>query len=184
MTPVSKRICVYCSASRNLSPAYHEVAAQLGQLLAERRHTLIYGGGSVGLMGEVARAAHRGGGQIIGIIPKMLVSVEFTYQQASEVIITEDMRERKTRMEAHADAFLALPGGIGTLEEIFEIMSLRGLNQTTHPLVLINTGGFYNPLDEYLQKMHHEHFVRRPVNEIYYLAPDVYEALRYVEAHA
>ncbi len=181
MTPTSKRICVYCSASQNLAPYYIEVATELGQALGERGDTLVYGGGSYGLMGEVAKATHQSGGRVIGIIPKMLLSIEFAFQNADELIVTEDMRERKAKMESRADAFVALPGGIGTLEEVFEIMTLRALNQMTKPLVLVNLRGFYDPLNMLIERMREEGFVRREIADIFYLAPDVQSALDHID---
>lgn len=174
-------LCVFCSASGDLAPQYVEVAATLGLLIAERGATLVYGGASVGLMGEVARAVHRVGGRVVGVIPKMLLSVEFAYRNADELIVTEDMRERKATMAARADAFLVLPGGIGTLEELFEIMTLRALNQTAKPLVLINTAGFYDPLHRLLERMSSEGFLRRALDDLYYLAADAVEALAYLD---
>lgn len=151
--------------------------------MAERGDTLVYGGGSYGLMGEVARATHAGGGRVIGIMPTFLKSQEFVFHDADEMIITTDMRERKAGMYQRADAFIALPGGIGTLEEVFEIMTLRSLNIAKHPLVLINTCGFYDPLQALLDKMNEERFLRRPVSEIFYLAADAFDALSYIDAH-
>lgn len=150
---------------------------RLGQLLAQRGDTLVYGGGSYGLMGDVAQAAHLNGGRVVGIIPKMLLSIEFAFRNADELIVTEDMRERKASMESRADAFIALPGGIGTLEEIFEIMTLRALNATAKPLILVNVRGFYDPLVTLIQKMREEKFVRREIADIFALVPDAQTAL-------
>lgn len=177
----SKKICVYCSASNDLAPIYTEAAVALGKAMGERGDTLVYGGSSNGLMGAIARSAHAAGGRVIGIIPKALLTVEFAFENADDLIITEDLRERKAGMEARADAFVALPGGIGTLEEVFEIMTLRALNLTPKPLVLLNTENFYDPLMELLQRMLSGGFIRRPISEIFFLAPDVSSALDHVD---
>lgn len=178
---MNKKICVYCSASHDLASVYIEAAVSLGRTLAGRGDTLVYGGGSFGLMGEVSRAAYEGGGRVIGVIPKMLLSVEFASKHADELIVTEDMRERKANMETRADAFIALPGGIGTLEEVFEIMTLRSLNQTAKPLVLINVEGFYEPLVGMLRQIYSRGFMRRDLPEIFYLARDVEDALNHID---
>lgn len=182
MAAESKKICVYCSASADLAPVYTEAAVELGKAIGERGDTLVYGGASKGLMGAIAQATHEAGGRVVGIIPKALLSVEFAFDNADDLIITEDMRERKAGMEARADAFVALPGGIGTLEEVFEIMTLRALNITPKPLVLLNTENFYDPLMELLQRMLSGGFIRRPISEIFFLAPDVPSLLEHIDA--
>ncbi len=177
-------VCVYCAASDTIAPAYFDVSARLGRALAERGDTLVYGGGSRGLMGEVARAVHDAGGRVVGVIPKFLLSVEFAFKNADELIITEDMRERKGAMESRADAFIALAGGIGTLEEIIEIMTLRQLRQTEKPLVLINTEGFYDPFMVWLRHMEAGNFLRLPPEDLFYLAHDVDDALEHIDGNA
>lgn len=182
MIAESKKICVYCSASADLAPVYTEAAVALGKAMGERGDTLVYGGASKGLMGAIAQAAHEAGGRVVGIIPKALLTVEFAFEHADDLIITEDLRERKASMEARADAFIALPGGIGTLEEVFEIMTLRALNLTPKPLILLNTENFYDPLMELLQRMLSGGFIRRPISEVFYLAPDVPSALDHIDS--
>lgn len=166
-------ICVYCSASTTLDSSFHTVAADLGGKMAARGDTLVYGGGSNGLMGEVARAVHNGGGKVHGIIPKALVEKETAYQLADELIITQDMRQRKAEMERRADAFVVLPGGIGTLDEVFEILSLRQLRLTLKPLVVLNQNGFYDPLYALLDHMQAAAFLRTPLDRLLSFVPDV-----------
>lgn len=160
-----------------MSERYVALADELGSAIATAGATLIYGGASVGLMGVVAQAVHRSGGRVIGIIPQSLVDREVAYHHADEMIITRDMRERKGQMEARADAFIALPGGIGTLEEVFEIMTLRHLEETTKPLILLNYNGFYDTLVAMLEFMRAERFVRDDHASLYHLAPTAAAAM-------
>jgi hypothetical protein len=177
-------ICVYCSASRDIDPAYTPLAETLGRLLAARGDTLVYGGASVGLMGVIATSVQAAGGHVIGIIPQALVDLEIAYHHADELVITRDMRERKGMMEARSHAFIALPGGVGTLEEIFEIINARQLRLIDKPIVLINHESFYNPLRTLLNEMHSARFVRQPVDALCEFAPDLDTAFRYIDHYA
>lgn len=143
-----KSICVYCSSSDHIDPLFRGPAKELGRLIGERGDQLIYGGGSVGLMGEVARAVHAAGGKVVGVIPESLTTAEIAYGQADELIVTQTMRERKQIMDERADAFVVLPGGFGTLEELAEILVLKILGYTDRPLIIVNPDGFYDPLVE------------------------------------
>lgn len=175
-------ICVYCGASNRVDQKYVALADDLGAMIARRGHLLVYGGASNGLMGVVAQAVHREGGKVFGVIPQSLVDREMAYHNADELIITRDLRERKALMEARGDAFLALPGGIGTLEEVFEIMTLRHLSLTAKPLILINFEGFYDPLYALLDHMREEKFVREDHATLYYMAATVQAAFDYLDA--
>ena len=134
-----KTICVYSSSSDAIAPEFFAVAEELGAALAGAGYGLIYGGARVGLMGAVARAVHAHGGHVVGVLPGVLQRKELTYEPADELIITQDLRERKAIMETRADAFIALPGGFGTLEEVLEILTLKQLLLHSKPLVLLNT---------------------------------------------
>ncbi len=131
-------ICVYCASSDAVAPAYFRAAEALGQMIAQRGDTLVYGGAGIGLMGALARAVKAGGGHVIGVMPRVLAAEPITFALLDEFVITHDLRERKARMEALADAFLVLPGGFGTLEELAEILTLRQLREHTKPVVLLN----------------------------------------------
>jgi uncharacterized protein (TIGR00730 family) len=174
-------ICVYCSASTTLPQDYIDMARELGTAIAAGGHTLVYGGASIGLMGEVARAAKAGGGFVIGIIPKALVDRELAFDACDELIVVETMRERKGLMDARADAFIALPGGIGTLEEVFEIMTQRQLGLTTRPLVLVSQNDFYLPLRDLLLGMEADGLLRTPLDEITHFAHDISTTLAYIQ---
>ena len=143
-----KSICVYCGSSEDIAPVYRQAARDLGQAIAEHGDQLVYGGGSVGLMGDCARSVHAFGGTVVGVIPESLSTVEIAYHNADELIVTQTMRERKQIMDDRADAFVVLPGGFGTLEELAEILVLKILKYTDRPLIVVNPDGFYDPLIE------------------------------------
>jgi uncharacterized protein (TIGR00730 family) len=143
-----------------LSPAYAIAARKLGKALAEHNMRLVYGGGSLGLMGEVARAALGAGGKVTGVIPEFLGSRELMLKDVDELIVVENMHVRKQLMFDRADAFVALPGGIGTLEELVEQLTWSQLGRHTKPIVLANIGGFWDPFLKLLDHMKHETFIR------------------------
>lgn len=176
-------VCVYCSASNKIAPNYFALAVDLAAALAQRGDTLVYGGSSVGLMGELARTMQAHGARVVGIIPQSLVDMEVAYNQCDELLVTENMRQRKAAMEARADAFIALPGGVGTLEEVFEIMAARSLNLLQKPLVLLNFEGFYDPLIRLLEHMQSADFLRIGYDTMVHFAPTVNDALDHIDAH-
>ena len=143
-------LCVYCGARTGADPRYAEAARALGTALGEGGHRLVYGGGHAGLMGTVADATLAAGGQVLGIIPKRLVSRELGHRGIQELRVVDTMHERKLQMAQAADAFVALPGGLGTLEELFEAWTWRQLGYHARPIGLLDTAGFYRPLLELL----------------------------------
>lgn len=165
-----RSVCVFSSSSDAVSPHYMEAASALGALLAEQKLTLVYGGGKVGLMGAVARAVHANGGKVVGVIPHYLRKKEVAYEQADELIVTKDLRERKAIMEERADAFVALPGGFGTLEEILEILTLKQLEAHGKPVVFLNTNGFFEPLLAMFERLYHEQFTKSDYRGHYHIA--------------
>jgi uncharacterized protein (TIGR00730 family) len=160
---VGLSICVFCASAAGLPEVYRRAARELGAELARRGHRLVYGGGDVGLMGEIARSVHRHGGTIFGAIPRALVDRELAYGPADELVVTETLRERKAEMDAHADAFVALPGGFGTLEELLEVITLRQLRLHQRPVVLVNVAGYYDPFLAMVRSMVEQGFA--PVGE-------------------
>jgi uncharacterized protein (TIGR00730 family) len=140
-------------------PAYHAAATRLGECLAEAGCTIVYGGGAVGLMGSLANGALARGGKVIGIIPRFMREVEWQHPGIEDLEIVEDMRERKHRLLTGSDAVVALPGGCGTLEELFEAITLKRLGLYFNPIVLLNTGGFYTPLQIFMGKVIAERFM-------------------------
>jgi uncharacterized protein (TIGR00730 family) len=143
-------ICVYCGSKPGTDPLYAQAAVTVGQWIAAHGGQLVYGGGSGGLMGLVADATLAAGGRVIGIIPKALVEKEWAHHGCTELHIVDNMHERKRMMAEYADAFLALPGGIGTLEELFEVWTWRQLGYHDKPIGLLNTAGYYNGLLAFL----------------------------------
>ena len=148
-----KLLCVYCASSDRLDPKYYAAAAELGREMVLRGWGLVYGGGRTGMMGAVARAVKQNGGRVIGVIPEFMKVRELAYDEADELVTVITMRERKLLMETRADAFVALPGGWGTLEEILEILTLRQLDVVKKPCVLFNQDGFYDPLLQLFDRM-------------------------------
>jgi uncharacterized protein (TIGR00730 family) len=153
-------ICVYCSSSESIEPHYVELADAVGTRLAADGHGLVSGGGRVSMMGAVARAARAGGAHTVGVIPEHLVPYEVADTDADELIVVATMRERKRLMDERSDAFLALPGGIGTLEELFEVWTARSLTMHLKPVVVLDPEGFYAPLWSYLDDLRERGFVR------------------------
>ncbi|WP_284750482.1 TIGR00730 family Rossman fold protein [Amycolatopsis sp. RTGN1] len=160
------RICVFCGSSMGFSPRYAEQAAALGKLLAQRGIGLVYGGASVGTMGVVADAALAAGGEVIGVIPEALSSVEISHAGLSELHVVADMHERKAKMAALSDGFLALPGGAGTLEELFEVWTWAQLGLHGKPIGLVDVDGYYGPLVTFADHMVTEGFVKPEYREL------------------
>lgn len=144
-------LCVFCGARFGADPAARTTAVALGEMLARESITLVYGGGGVGLMGLVANAALSAGGKVIGIIPNFLLQREAGHPALTETVVVETMHERKLEMFERSDAFVVLPGGIGTLEEFFEVLSWRTLGLHTKPIVIIDQGGYWQPLNALLR---------------------------------
>lgn len=166
-----KSICVYCGAGHGEDAAYGEAASALGTAIATAGIRLVYGGGSVGLMGRVARAALDADGEVTGIIPRFLERREDMFTDVSELIVTEDMHERKMLMFDRAEAFVALPGGIGTLEELVEQLTWIQLGQHEKPILLANISQFWQPLIDLVDHMREEKFIR-PAMDVSYLVTD------------
>jgi uncharacterized protein (TIGR00730 family) len=153
-------ICVFCGSSPGRRPAYATAARRLGALLAERGIGLVYGGGNVGLMGVVADAALEGGGEVIGVIPRALVERELAHARLSQLVVVDSMHERKRRMHDLSDGFIALPGGFGTLDELFEALTWAQLGVHQKPCGLLDVDGFWRPLRALVAEQVAEDFVR------------------------
>lgn len=157
-----RSICVFCGASPGATPIYQEAAEALGRHLAENGIQLVYGGGAVGLMGMVANAALDAGGEVIGIIPQSLKDAEVGHSGLTRLEVVDGMHARKARMAELSDAFIALPGGLGTLEELFEVWTWGQLGYHAKPLGLLEVNGFFDPLLTFLDHLVQERFVRQP----------------------
>jgi uncharacterized protein (TIGR00730 family) len=155
-----RKICVYCGSGPGTDPAFVEGARAFGAILAKNGIGLVYGGGAVGIMGAIARSVHEHGGEVTGIIPKFLMSREHALHGTHELIVTGDMHERKLKMFERADAFVALPGGIGTLEELVEQITWVQLGRHKKPILLANINGFWDPLCALLDHMKALEFIR------------------------
>ncbi|MDH2429870.1 TIGR00730 family Rossman fold protein [Sphaerisporangium sp. TRM90804] len=174
-------ICVFCSSSQKIDDRYLRLATEVGTELARRGHTLVSGGAVVSCMGAVTRAARAAGGRTIGVMPQVLVDLEIADTDSDELVITSDMRERKGLMDARSDGFLVLPGGIGTLEELFEIWTARVIGIHDKPLVILDPWGLYDPLRALVSGMYDEGFTRPNVFDAIHWTKDLAEALDYLE---
>ncbi|WP_440224184.1 TIGR00730 family Rossman fold protein [Dokdonella sp. MW10] len=153
------RICVYCASSQECDPLHHETAYRVGQLLAEAGCTVVYGGGSAGSMGAVANGALAAGGEVVGILPRFMADLEWGHPGLTRLELVEDMRERKHRLLTGSDAVIALPGGCGTLEELFEAITLKRLGLYFNPILLLDTQGFYRPLQTFMEQVIDQRFM-------------------------
>ncbi len=156
-----KNICIYCGSSAGATPEYASAARRLGQVLADQGVGLVYGGGRVGLMGIVADTVLEGGGQVIGVIPEALATEEVAHNGLTELHVVADMHQRKALMAGRADAFLTMPGGIGTFEEFFETLSWASLKLHEKPMGILNVAGYFDPLLALLDHAAAEGFLRR-----------------------
>ena len=154
-----KRICVFCGSSLGTKPEYVRAAVLLGQTLANKNIGLVYGGGSVGLMGKIAHAVLQHGGDVTGVIPKELVEKEVAFTELSDLRVVGSMHERKALMEEISDGFIALPGGLGTIEEFFEILTWAQLGMHKKPCGLLNVGHYYDKLVEFLDYAVNQQFI-------------------------
>jgi len=172
---MAKLLCVYCGSSSKLDRKYYLAAEAVGRAMVAHGWGLVYGGGNVGMMGSVARAVSLAGGRVVGVIPDFMRERELAYDGAHEMISVDTMRERKRVMEERASAFLALPGGIGTLEELAEIMTLRYINRINKPVVLFNQEGFYDDLLNFFERMTRERFKSQGMKTVLSVANQVDE---------
>ncbi len=175
-----KNICVFASGSLHLDEIYVKEAEKLGGLMAQNGMSMIFGGGGDGLMGAVARGAAAAGGCIIGIIPEILNIEGIVFESCTELFVTKDLRERKAMMDQKADAFIALPGGFGTLEELLEIITLRHLGCHHKPIAVVNTNGFYNNLQQQFEESVRQGFAAVEACSVFKICTDSTEALKYI----
>ena len=181
---MTKLLCVYCASSDRLDPKYPAAAEALGRELVARGWGLVYGGGKTGLMGAVARGTKAAGGKVVGVIPEFMKARELAFDEADELITVITMRERKLLMETRADAFVTLPGGFGTLEEIMEILTLRQLDVVRKPCVIFNQDGFYDDLIKLFEKMLAEKFFKPSNMDLFRVATSIPDIFTQIEAAA
>jgi cytokinin riboside 5'-monophosphate phosphoribohydrolase len=176
-------VCVFCSSSDRIDRRHFELAQALGDELVTRGLTLVYGGGGVGLMGALARSVSRQNGKIIGVIPDFMRARELAFEEADELVVTATMRERKAEMEARADAFIVLPGGFGTLEEVVEIITLKQLAIHHKPIVFVNQCGFFDPLLVFFERIFEQDFTRPLYRNFYKVAQSLEETFDYFSTY-
>ncbi|XP_062079808.1 cytokinin riboside 5'-monophosphate phosphoribohydrolase LOG5-like [Humulus lupulus] len=178
-----KSVCVFCGSSNGRRDCYRDAAIELGQELVSRKLELVYGGGSVGLMGLVSQAVHRGGGNVLGIIPRALMSKEITGETVGEVRPVTNMHQRKSEMARHSDCFIALPGGYGTLEELLEVITWAQLGIHHKPVGLLNVDGYYNSLLTFIDKAVDDGFIEPSQRHIIVSAPNAKELVQKLEEY-
>ncbi|MPQ47663.1 TIGR00730 family Rossman fold protein [Marinifilum sp. N1E240] len=177
-------ICVFCSSSNSLDSIYFEEAKKMGSQMGDNGHSLVYGGTNVGLMNEVAVSVKSSGGKVLGVIPKLISDYGISANYLDELIVTPDMAERKKILRDRSDAFVALPGGFGTLEEILEVITLKQLGYHNAPIVFINTNGFYDNLKSQFEISYIEKFAKPEYSKMFIFANDYKQALEYIENYA
>lgn len=176
------KICVFGASGRELAQAYFDAAEALGRALGRGGHTLVFGAGDSGLMGACARGAAAEGAEILGVAPRFFDEPGVLFRGCSRLLLTDTMRERKAIMEDESEAFIVMPGGIGTLEEFFEVLTLRQLGRHDKPIALLNTCGYFDALQKMLEKTARERFMGESCLSLYALCPDAETALRFVTA--
>ena len=174
------KICVYGASGQDLPQPYFDAARELGRLMAAQGHSLVFGGGAHGLMGACAEGAREEGGEIIGIAPRFFDEPGILYSQCSRFLFTDTMAQRKTAMFEESEAFIALPGGIGTFEEFFETLTLKQLGRHEKPMALLNTLGYYEPLTAMLERAVQDGFLARRCFQLYGLCETPREALAHI----
>lgn len=177
------RICIYGSASDDISRHYKEETEALGKMLAQNGHSLVFGGGACGLMGAAARGFYSEGADIIGVVPKFFHVDGILFEHCREMIRTDTMRTRKQKMDDLAEAFITTPGGIGTYEEFFEIITLKQLGQSQKPLILFNIDGYYEPLRMLLQNCVDGHFMPQNTLELLHFSDTKEDIFAYLEEY-
>lgn len=173
-------ITVYLSSSKSVDAVYHDAATALGSAIASAGWPLVYGGNPIGLMGRLADACRTGGGHVVGITPQLMKDEGIADDNAAELIVTATMRERKQLLESRGDAFVAMPGGLGTFEELFEILVGRILGYHDKPIVLLNVAGYYNPLLAMIEHGIEQKFIKPRAREAYFVAGTVEQAMRHL----
>ncbi len=177
-------VCVFCSSSDAVDAIYGEAAAAFGAQLPTYAGQLVYGGVRLGLMGILARAVHASGGQVIGVIPQSINARGIAYEEADELVVTRNMAERKRVMAQRASAFVVLPGGLGTFEELFEVLTLKQLHYHSKPIALLNTGDFFAPFLNMIRAIIAHRFAKPAIKDLYHVAADTTSVFDYLERYA
>ncbi len=176
-------IAVYCASSNDIDDVYLEFGEEVGRKIARKGHAIVYGGGNNGLMGRVSKGAREEGGLVVGVILDKFVEMGLADREISELVIKKDMRERKKGIEERADAHLFLPGGIGTLDEFFELLSLKFIGENSNPYVLLNFRDYFHGLLNMFERMEEERFLPIDRSELFFVTASVDTAMDYMENH-
>ena len=176
-----KSVCVYCASSSKINPRYFEAARETGRLLAQNGMRCVCGAGNQGLMGTLADSVLKNGGEVLGVIPRFMIDEGWCHKGLTETIVTADMHERKERMAQEADAVIALPGGCGTMEELFEIITWKQLGLYLNPIIILNINGFFDPLLQMLERAIEENFMRQQHGDIWKVAQTPEEAVELLQ---
>ena len=175
-----RNVTVYCASSNTLAAVYRDAAAALGRAIGKRGWGVVYGGDRTGLMGAVADGCHEAGGTVVGIMPQRLFETGIANDRCHELVVARDMRHRKEMLESRGDALIALPGGLGTLEEFFEVIVGRHLGFHSKPIVLLNIDGYYNPLLAMIEHGIEHNFIRADQRGLFFVAESVEDAIEYL----
>lgn len=177
---MEKNICVYCSSSNYLDEKYYKLAQALGEKIANNGYGLVYGGTIVGCMGQIANSVIHHGGKVLGVVPQRIADAGLSHPELAKIIITKDMRERKAKMEANSEIFIAIPGGFGTFEEIFEIIVAKQLGYHQKPIIFLNLDGFYDPLFQMFENVYREKFTKEESRDLYFITNNIDEIFTYI----
>ena len=176
-------LCIYCSSSNFLDEKFYTFAKEFGIALGKNGYNMVYGGTTVGMMGVIANNALEMGAEVIGVIPERIASFGLKHPSLAKVIVTKDMRERKATMEKYADAFVALPGGFGTFEEVFEILVAKQLGYHKKPVIFFNFDGYYDNMFKMFETVYQNHFAKEDIKNIYHVVSSIDEMYEYLNSY-
>jgi len=180
---MTKNICVFCSSSDAVESIYKKQTIKLGEQIAQSNHKLLYGGANVGLMNLLFQTVKDNNGKAMGVIPQKIVDFGLACNEVDELIITEDMHSRKAKLEQLADAFIALPGGFGTLEELSEVITLKQLGYFNKPIVILNIDHFYDKLIDFYEQLYELNFAKAAYKKLYFITDTVEDAMHHIESY-
>ena len=176
-----KTLCIYCSSSNDLPEKFYKISKELGEMLAQKGYNMVYGGSTRGMMGTIADNALKNGAEVIGVMPEKFQDWGLQQPNLTKLIITKDMRERKATMEKHADAFIAMPGGFGTFEEVFEILVAKQLNYHSKPVIFMNFDGYYDNMFKMFDTVYQNNFAKEATKTLYFIANTLDEMFEYIQ---
>ena len=178
-----KTLCIYCSSSNDLPEKFYKISKELGEMLAQKGYNMVYGGSTRGMMGTIADNALKNGAEVIGVMPEKFQDWGLQQPNLTKLIITKDMRERKATMEKHADAFIAMPGGFGTFEEIFEILVAKQLNYHNKPVIFMKFDGYYDNMFKMFDTFYQNNFAKQETKTLYFIANTLDEMFDYIQKY-